>query len=95
MAHGHSHAMESGNPSVIASDRSASKDSTNAHAANASVAKSYVDRQRRVYARQRLRACDLGRILDAKEAEVVTLDRLAEAVLNRLLALRSRFGLPP
>jgi hypothetical protein len=37
MAHGQSQAMESGNPSVIASERNASNDSTKAHAANANV----------------------------------------------------------
>lgn len=37
MAHGHSHAMDSGRPNVMANDRNASKDSTNAHAASANV----------------------------------------------------------
>src|SRR5579859_4184343 len=37
MAHGHSHAMDSGRPKVTANDRNASKDSTNAHAPSANV----------------------------------------------------------
>ena len=61
--------------------------------ADASRAKLYVDLQRRLDAGQR--TCDLRGLLRAKEAEVVTLDRLEEAVLDRLLALRSHFGLPP
>jgi hypothetical protein len=58
--------------------------------AEASRAKLYVDLQRIVNAGELTRACDLRGLLRAKEAEVVTLDRVAEAVLDRLIALRSR-----
>jgi hypothetical protein len=63
--------------------------------AEASRAKLYVDLQRTVNAGKRARAYDLRGLLRAKEAEAVTLDRMAEAVLDRLVALRSHFGLPP
>lgn len=56
----------------------------------ASRAKLYVDLQRMVNAGEQTRACDLRGLVRAKEAEVVTLDRLAEAVRDRLIALRSR-----
>jgi hypothetical protein len=57
--------------------------------AEVSRAKLYVDLQRIVSAGERTRACDLRGLLRAKEAEVVTLDRLAEAVRDRLIALRT------
>jgi len=50
----------------------------------------YVDLQRMVNAGESTRAGDLRGLVRAKEAEVVTLDRLAEAVRDRLIALRSR-----
>jgi hypothetical protein len=58
--------------------------------AEASRAKLYVDLQRIVNAGELTRACDLRGLLRAKEAEVVTLDRVAEAARDRLIALRSR-----
>ena len=59
--------------------------------AEASRAKLYVDLQRMVNAGESTRAGDLRGLVRAKEAEVViTLDRLAEAVRDRLIALRSR-----
>ena len=58
--------------------------------AELSRAKLYVDLQRTVNAGERPRASDLRGLLRAKEAEAVTLDRLAEAVLERLIASRSR-----
>ena len=54
-------------------------------------AKLYVDLQRMVNAGEQTRASDLRRLVRAKEAEKVTLDRLAEAVWDRLIALRSRW----
>ena len=41
-----------------------------------------------VNAGEQTRASDLRRLARAKEAEIVTLDRLAEAVRDRLIALR-------
>ena len=58
--------------------------------AEASRAKLYVDVQRMVNAGEQTRASDLRRLMHAKEAEIVTLDRLAEAVRDRLIALRAR-----
>ena len=58
--------------------------------AEASRAKLYVDLQRMVNAGEQARASDLRRFVRATEAEVVTLDRLAEAVRDRLIALRPR-----
>ena len=43
-----------------------------------------------VNAGEQVRASDLRRLVRAKEAEIVTLDRLAEAVRDRLIALRAR-----
>ena len=60
--------------------------------AEASRAKLYVDLQRTVNAGERARVCDLRGLIRVKEAEKVTLDRMAEAVLDRLVALRSHFG---
>ena len=40
-----------------------------------------------VNAGEQRRVSDLRRLARAKEAEIVTLDRLAEAVLDRLIAL--------
>ena len=53
-------------------------------------AKLYVNLQRVVNAGEQTRASDLRRLARAKEAEKVTLDRLAEAVWDRLIALRPR-----
>jgi hypothetical protein len=58
--------------------------------AEVSRAKLYVHLQRIVNAGELTRACDLRGLLRAKEAEVVTLDRVAEAARDRLIALRSR-----
>jgi len=58
--------------------------------AEASRAKLYVDLQRMVNAWEQARASDLRRFVRATEAEVVTLDRLADAVRDRLIALRPR-----
>lgn len=58
--------------------------------AEASRAKLDVDLQRIVNAGDQTRASDLRPLTRAKEAELVTLDRLAEAVRDRLIALRSR-----
>ena len=58
--------------------------------AEASRAKLYVDLQRTVSVGERARASALRGFIRAKEAEVVLLDRLAEAVLDRMIALRSR-----
>ena len=62
--------------------------------AEASRAKLYVDLQRTVNTGGPTRARDMGGLLRAKEAEAATLDRLAEAVLDRLIALRSRLLTP-
>jgi hypothetical protein len=43
-----------------------------------------------VNAGEQIRASDLRRLVRAKEGETVTLDRLAEAVGDRLIALRRR-----
>jgi hypothetical protein len=43
-----------------------------------------------VNAGEQTRASDRRRLVRAKEAEIVTLDRLAEAVRDHLIALRSR-----
>jgi len=43
-----------------------------------------------VNAWEQARASDLRRFVRATEAEVVTLDRLADAVRDRLIALRPR-----
>ena len=56
--------------------------------AEASRAKLYVDLQRMVNAGEQTRASHLRRLARAKEAEIVTLDRLAEAVRDRPIALR-------
>jgi len=58
--------------------------------AEASRAKLYVDLARMVNAGEQTRACHL-RLARAKEAEIVTLDRMAEAVLDRLIALHPRY----
>jgi hypothetical protein len=58
--------------------------------AEASRAKLYVDLQRMVNAGEQTRASGVCRLVRAKEAEIVTLDRLAEAVRDRLIALRTR-----
>ena len=58
--------------------------------AEASRAKLYVDLQQMVNAGEQVRASDLRRLVHAKEAEIVTLDRLAEAVRDRLIALGPR-----
>ena len=54
--------------------------------AEASRAKPYVDLQRIVNAGDQTRASDLRPRTRAKEAELVTLDRLGEAVRDRLIA---------
>ena len=54
--------------------------------AEASRAKLYVDLQRIVNAGDQTRASDLRPRPRAKEAELVTLDRLGEAVRDRLIA---------
>jgi len=59
--------------------------------AEPSRAKPYVDLQRMVNALLQTRASDL-RASRAKEAEFGTLDRLAEAVRDRLIALRTRWN---
>ena len=58
--------------------------------AEASRAKLCVDLQRTVNAGQQTRASDLRGLVCAKETEKVTLDRLAEAVWDRLIASRRR-----
>ena len=57
--------------------------------AEASRAKLYVDLQRMANAGELTRAGGLRGLVRAKEAEIVTLDRLAEAVRDRLIAVRS------
>ena len=59
--------------------------------AEASRAKLYVDLALMINAGEQARASDLRRFVRAKEAEIVTLDRLAEAVRDRLMALHPRY----
>ncbi len=55
---------------------------------------SAINIQRMVKAGEQTRASDLRRLVREKEAEIVTLDRLAEAVWDRLIALRPRLYWP-
>jgi hypothetical protein len=57
--------------------------------AEASRAKLYVKIHQLVVAGNRARADDLRRFIPATEATVVTLDRLGEALRDRIVALRS------
>ena len=50
----------------------------------------YISLQKQAGSRHTTRASELRRVLRAKEAEIVTLDRIAEALWDRLVALRSR-----
>ena len=52
-------------------------------------AKLYVSIQKLIAAGNRPRADDLRRLIPATEATVVTLDRLGEALRDRIIALRS------
>ena len=53
-------------------------------------AKLYVTIHKLIAAGNRARADDLRRLIPATEAEVLTLDRLGEALRDRIIALRSR-----
>ena len=57
--------------------------------AEMSRAKLYVNIQQLIAAGNRARADDLRRLIPATEATVVTLDRLGEALRDRIIALRS------
>ena len=52
-------------------------------------AKLYVNIHKLIAAGNRARADDLRRLIPATEARVVTLDRLGEALRDRIIALRS------
>jgi hypothetical protein len=58
-------------------------------------AKLYVNIHKLIAAGNRARADDLRRLIPATEATVVTLDRLGEALRDRIIALRSGFFWPP
>jgi hypothetical protein len=58
--------------------------------AETSRARLYISLQKLAGSRQITRASELRRLLRAKEAEIVTLDSFAEALRDRIIALRSR-----